>query len=248
MDDRAAVIEFEIRVPVDANGLCANVRDCLTRGLPELRHKPQRHERLTVVANGPTARHAPLNGPSLAINNALSLFTAQGLAPTYWIGCDPQPLLADFLADAPPETTYLVASKCHPSVFDALTGRKVIVWHIDDVATWGLLEHRDAVLSSVSVTICAFEVMSRLGFRKFDVWGWDGCFIDGEANAVAQWINPERRKVIVGGQTFESTPMWALEAQDAVNKLAGIRENIAIHGGGMVGAIFDALLPIRKAA
>ena len=235
------LIEFDIRVPVADEGLVSNVRHALSLGLPEVTFVPG-SEVLTVIANGPTARHAPLDGSTLAVNGALGLFTERDLAPTYWAACDPQEVVAEFVRDAPPETTYLVASKCHPSVFEALKGRKVMLWHVDDHATWSLVRDRDPVMSGVSVTICAFELMRRLGFDRFETWGWDGCLTDGQTHAVPQCAGGLARTVEVGERRFESTTTWALEAQDAWDKLRDLP--IAINGGGMIGEIFD----FRRAA
>ena len=233
-----SLVEFEIKTPVADDGLVANVRHSLSLGLPELCRLPPSTRQLSVIANGPTAWGAEFGGnPTLAVNGALRLFTDRNAAPNYWIGCDPQAHLADFLKRAPQSTTYLVASKCHPSVFEALKGRRVILWHVDDLATWDLVQDRDAISTAVSVTICAFEVMERLGFSRFETWGWDGCYIDGRDHA-----SPQAHRAIdiendVGGKVFQTTTTWALEAQDAWNKLRGA--NIDIRGGGMIGAIFD---------
>lgn len=234
-----ASIRFDIRTPVADDGLVSNVTACLARGLPELARLPPSGQALVVIANGPSAWGAEFDGkPTLAVNGALRLFTDRNAAPDYWCACDPQAHLADFLKNPPKSTTYLVASKCHPSVFDALKDRNVIVWHLDDFATWDLVEDREPISSSVSVTICSFEVMERLGFRSFETWGWDASLgLNGEDHAVPQPHNGCNIEIDVGGRTFQTTTSWALEAQDGWNKLQDWP--ITIHGNGMIGAIFD---------
>src|SRR5580765_5062864 len=170
-------VEFVVSTPVSDEDLVANVRHALTLGLPELcDFEYAWNGPLTVVASGPSALKAPFDGKTLAINGALGLFTRAGRAPTYWVACDPQELVADFLDEMPESTTYLIASKCHPKVFERLRDRKVILWHVHDECTWELTKERQPVARAVSVTICAFELMARLGWRRFDTWGWDGCF------------------------------------------------------------------------
>lgn len=229
------LVEFDIRVPVDDEGLRANVRSCLARGLPEVGYSGGRADRLTIIANGPSALQAlPCEGPTLAVNGSLRLFDE---GATWWAGCDPQEHMADFLTDPPRETVYLVASKCHPAVFEALKNRTVVVWHVDDHATWDLLSERDPIRTGVSITIVAFELMSRFGFRRFTTWGWDGCYMDGKDHAVPQAIVPSNIENEVGDQVFNTTTSWALEAQDAWRKLSAA--DIDIRGGGMIGAVFD---------
>lgn len=231
---RLVEVEFDVRTPTA--DLTAHVVSALARGLPDLGSEAGEGF-LRIVANGPSGSQAPLDGPTLAVNGALRLFTERGLHPTYWAACDPQELVANFLTDPPKDTVYLVASKCHPKVFDALRERQVIVWHIDDYETWDLVKDRDPVPTACSITLTVFNVMERLGFDRFETWGWDGCRFDGRENAVQQQNSGDRKTVIVGDKQFDTSATWALEAQDAVRKLPGYR--VDVKGGGMIGAILE---------
>jgi hypothetical protein len=174
-------VAFEILVPCNGDELAANIAHALSLGLPEFDDAPLKT--LSVIANGPSATlydfDAP--GPTLALNGALKLFTDRGKAPTYWACCDPQALVADFLTDPPMSTIYLVASKCHPLVFQMLQGRDVRLWHIDDHPM--VKEGHRAVSVASSVTLCAMTLMSRFGFRHFETYGWDACFYGTEHHA-----------------------------------------------------------------
>lgn len=244
----AGAITFDIQTPLSGDVLVSHVKHALSLGLPELRQFEYAWQgELTVVANGPSARQAPVSPflKTLAINGALKLFTDKGLAPTYWIACDPQELVADFLEDAPKETTYLVASKCHPAVFEALKDRNVILFHIHDEPTNALTENLGHVSRAVSVTICCFEIMARLGWRKFDTWGWDGCVLDGQEHAVAQTNLGGHIEIEHLDHTYTTLPVWALEAQDAIDALRGFPFPITIHGSGFIGAVLGLYLPVH---
>lgn len=244
-------VVFKTRVAADDGTLAAQVLQTLSLGLSELRDfEYPWGAPLTVVANGPSAKDAPLDGKCVAINGALRLFTEKGLAPTYWIACDPQELVADFLGDDPLKSTvYLVASKCHPKVFEKLKDRTVIVWHVGDLATLDLLEDRHPVTPFHSVTTCCFEVMSRLGYRDFHVWGWDCCAMGDVENAVAQdnaianntiWLDVESK-----GRKFRTTGTWLHEAQDALSMLKGFPFRVTIHGSGFMGVYAQDYLPMK---
>lgn len=235
-------VEFSVRVPVDDPGLVANVRHALKRGLPHLLGQPatKRPERLQIVANGPSAASAPRVGQTMAINGSVRVFSRAN-PPTYWVGCDPQELLADLLDYTPDETVYVVASKCHPKVFERLCGKRVLLWHVDDFATWRLIRHFDPIRTASSVTICAFEIGERLGFNRFGIWGWDGCYLDGKDHANGQAHGGYDITNEVGEQVFQTTRTWALEAQDAVQKLRMTPRDIQIYGPGMIGAMLDYL-------
>jgi hypothetical protein len=250
-------IEFSSILPCSDDVCRANIALNVARMLPEVRER----RRLTVIAGGPSAKYVlPCDGDTLALNGALSLFTKQGLAPTYWAACDPQPLVADFLISAPPSTTYLLAAKCDPAVFDRLERHDVRLWHVRDHPSSG--KFRQA--TERSVTMSAIWMMySSFDYTDFDIWGWDGCFIDGQHHAgdgevgerehtflnyggkiVPDAEAPEGVSV-EGGRTFETTRTWAAEARGAEQffQLAEYFDiGVTIHGDGMMNAARQSIL------
>lgn len=216
-----------------------NVQSALARGLTELAPQGRQLMPLTIVASGPSASKARLASPVMALNQALTLFTTQGGAPTFWACCDAGPVVAEFLAAAPDSTTYFVASRCHPAVFDALAERKVILWHLDEPFTGDLLSRRHKVPTASSITLCAFGLGDAMGFDRFETWGWDGCYMDGASYALSQPTTGTRAVLAIpNGPRFETTGTWINEARDAKHVLSRAPYSVKIHGGGM----FDAIL------
>lgn len=225
------LINFDVRVPYPDDVLAQRVAENVARGLPEAQHEPDKPGVLNIIANGPSARlavNAVPYGPTLALNNALSLGT-----PTYWAGCDPQPIMAQFVKNAPEGVTYFVASKCHADVFDALGGRDVRLWHVGDC-------HPEGVPTACSITLTAMSLFRKMGWRRFRTWGWDGCYLNGQDHAVSQPHGGKNITVIVGDEPFQTTTTWACEAQDAVNQLSFADYEVEVMGGGMIGAILKA--------
>lgn len=253
------ITEMEGRIEFSAVTPCvqdvpSHVAHALTLGLPEA---DVGGGALHLIANGPTARDYDFGQAAvdtLAINGALKLFTDRGLAPTYWCACDPQELVAlDFLSgDLPEETIYLVASKCHPAVFEQLKHRDVRLWHADDHP----LERRQ-VPSAASATLSALMLAHRLGYRRIDTWGWDCCFSEsGEHHAGPGQLglSPDEITIQIGDPPnavyFQSTPTWVYEEKDASGILPVLKwcgTNVAIHGRSMISAIlpeFAASTPL----
>lgn len=230
------LVRFDIRTP--KADLAGQVDNCLARGLPDVPILNARPERLRIIANGPSAQHAPLDGPTLALNGALKTFTDRGRFPTFWAACDPQELVVNFLEVAPPETIYLLASKCHPEVFKRLAGRQVFTWHILEGSTLELIGHKAPVMSGVTITIVALELMTKLGFGRFETWGWDGCFMDGQGHAHEQTLPDDAITLEVGDLSFQTRPSWALEVKNAVDDFLP-RYDVRIMGGGLIGALRD---------
>lgn len=245
-------VDFAVKLPENPNFLRRNVEHALSLGLPQLTLSGQapRSDRLSIIANGPSAARAPMGtletlrdrprANILAVNGALKLFRR---APDFWAACDPQELVSDFLIEAPRETTYLVASQCHPEVFRRLRDRRVVLWHLNEEATWDLTRHLEPIAVAPTVTICAFDVSARLGFTRFDTWGWDGCFMDGRGHAAEQREAGSNITNEVGDWVFETTTSWALEARDAVERFRLEPTDLRVHGNGMIAATLDFALP-----
>lgn len=266
-------IEFAIQTPSDDAAVRSQIAHALTLGLPEV---DCAQKRLHLIANGPSARNFNFNAAAhwhhfgetalcdtMAINGALKLFTDRNCAPTYWIACDPQgptPDLttpADFLTGhLPAETTYLVASKCHPAVFDLLKDRRVKLWHVNDQP----VSFKRQVPCAVSVTLCAMMLANRLGYRNIDVWGWDACFAEDGAHHAATGelgITSDKVEIEVGDGPetlkFMSTATWACEVKDASGILPVLKwcgTDVVIHGRSMISAILPefAAAPFLEAA
>ncbi len=224
-------IVFDLITPLNEPTIRRHIRQSLARGLPEAVGEP---ETLTIVAGGPSALGAPLEGPTVALNGALAAaFTPKGVAPTYYAACDPQELVAGFLRDPPTETAYFIASKCHPAVFDALEGRDVRLWHVSDYVPGG-------IACAPSITLTALSLFAKLGWRKFEVWGWDCCYRNGKHHAGDQPHVGDDRQLTVGDRTFHTTTTWAAETQDALYVIAMLEWlgcEIVIQGDSMVEAI-----------
>lgn len=234
-------ITFDVKTPRSGAVLRWNTAQALALDLPSATPEPKA---LRIIAGGPTALEAPLHGgDTLALNGALRLYGETG--PTYWAACDPQECVADFVRSAPRNTIYLVAAQCHPSVFAALEGRDVRVWNVDCPDTRSLTP--DGVPTAVSITLVAMQLMARLGYRRFETWGWDGCYFDGKSHASEQAHNADDITVRLEGREglFETTSTWAAEAQDAVTLLATADFKVDVKGGGMFAAILDAKLKGR---
>lgn len=241
---------FDTQTPADAERIGAQVRRALARGLPDADDGPI--ETLTVIANGPSALDWPgwsggAKGPVIALNGALRLFVAHGMAPDFWAACDPQEIVARFLEVAPAATRYLVASKCHPAVFEALHDRDVRLWHVDEDGTPAGLR---TIKPSSSITGTALALMRSLGWRKFQVWGWDGCFLNGLDHAAPQPIAPIDLKVaVLGDKAFHTTPTWAHEADGAWKRLAIADYEVEVMGPGLIAEMlrYQGVTPLQPA-
>ena len=149
-----------------------------------------------IVGSGPSAATEALWGRlkqepdtiTVALNGALHLFIDRGIAPTYWACCDPQELTLDFVKGLklPRTTLYLLATKCPESLFDYLESRNLNVqrWRIDDFPIKD--PSKLHVPCAVSISLVAQSLMRFKGFHRFEHYGWDCCYVDGQHHASNQ--------------------------------------------------------------
>ena len=250
MLNESPVIEFVTETGIPDEVVRSNVRHALSLGLPTVQKGAVRPETLHMYANGPSAKGASLQWPCMALNGALGLFEEMG--PTYWAAMDAGEIVASFVSSQWSDyTSYLVASKCHPKVFEALkcrdNGLDVHLWHVADVGASELPAGTDVMPTAPSITITAMFLAHYMGYRKVIVYGWDGCYgEDGEDHAVPQ---PHNRAgdidIEYDGRTFKSSTSWACEAEDASIMMGMLSDmDITIVGDGFFA---NVLRPFTKA-
>src|SRR6185295_7420622 len=102
----------------------------------------------------------------------------RGIIPTWHVEVDPRPHKVKLIGLPQRETEYLIASACHPKVFDHLEGFNVKLWHVFDTAEEGhriLPAGEWALTGGASVGLRCFTIASFFGFSDFHVFGMDGC-------------------------------------------------------------------------
>ena len=182
-----------------------------------------------------------------------------GMAPDYWTCCDPQECVTDFVPiDAPSETTYLLATKCPDSLFQQLRTHRVRTWRLDDL---DVQPGSFAMPTAVSITLVTMNLARMMGFHRFEVYGWDCCYLDGEHHASAQ---PEPEQPIdftiehhgpdavaalyqshqaLYDRHFKVCGAWIAELNDAriqANNYRVMGYTLNVHGPGAVASLLRA--------
>lgn len=104
--------------------------------------------------------------------------------PTYCVVCDPDPVMANYLRAPDHSTKYMVSSHCNASVFDALEGYDVTMWHCWPVGN-GDQEVRDflqektpdwcAVGGGCTVGLRSITLSMMMGYTDIHFFGFDSC-------------------------------------------------------------------------
>lgn len=215
-----------------------------------------------VVAGGPSlrtrldaVRERKQDGALIfACNGAAKLLIANDIMPDVIGFLDISEVVTGFIPEEDCGALYAVCSSVHPSVLDALAGRKVMLWHADygENGNADMLKilaqypKKPVVLIGGGNTIATRAPMlgHLLGFRKVHFYGFDSSFADdGADHAYVKHDGPELETVniIYGGKTFRCAPWMALQAKEFEFYFNLMRKNgtqVFVHGDGLIPEIW----------
>jgi hypothetical protein len=223
---------------------------------------------LPLFVGGPTIKGAALivgGGPSLndmlpglrfhqgrkgiifALNGAHDWLIERGITPDFHVLLDARKDNARFVQNPCGDVTYLIATQCHPSVFEALKGQDVIQWnaclsnpdHDREVAE--KFKHKPVMMvgGGSTVGLKTINLAYLWGFRKIHLYGFDSSYKDGKNHAYRQDINDSESlmEVTVNSRTFTCAPWMANQAnefQDQLAQLDKLGVSIHVHGDGLI--------------
>ena len=186
-----------VKPEVSSADMIANMRASLARGLPQLRYIKPHGYQLAIASGGPSLAdtYENLEGHVAAVNGSLKFMLDRGLIPHFCGVMDSHQRLAEIVA-ADPRVIYIVASNCHPALFDKLSHEhcKVHLWHAtpDALGTMDgeklLFEkYKDPlrVGGGCSIGLRWISLGYVMGYRKFQLHGLDSSFRDRETHAYA---------------------------------------------------------------
>lgn len=209
--------------------------------VPRLRPK-----RITICGYGPslTETWKSISGDVLTTSGAHDFLISRGIVPDYHVECDPREYKTEFLKNPHPGVTYLINSICHPSMFEALKGYRVVMWHgvTDDDAKnqIDLAESIDPgarlLNGGTTAGVRAMPVAREMGYTDFHLHAIDCCY-----HGQKQWAGPHlghRHKSVlvqVGGRIFETSDLMLRACDDffdAMKMLSGC--SFTVHGNGLL--------------
>jgi hypothetical protein len=189
----------------------------------------------------------------VTVNNAWRFLVENGIRPDVHVMLDARPENADFVKDAPQGVRYLIASQCHPDVFDALADRDVVMWHNgygDNTFLRQALnpwwdpgpEQRPCILvpGGGTVGLRTLWLTAFSGYKTVHVYGMDSSYSDeGEHHAYPQALNDADRtlRVTLQGKTYRCAVWMARQAdefQTAWRELRRRDVHVIVHGQGLI--------------
>jgi hypothetical protein len=153
--------------------------------MPELTLAPIKHDgNIVLVASGwsmpdyidEIKAHRRAGRPIVAVKAAHDFLVENGVNPDLWINLDPRDR-TNGIQRLNDHTVYMPASRCPPSTFDYLKGRKVLLWHswAEGPEMTAIGGGKLAVGGGTTSGLRAVNIGYLLGFRNFTLYGYDSC-------------------------------------------------------------------------
>lgn len=198
----------------------------------------------SIVGSGPSLAwtYQDIVGDVIAVNGAHDFLIGKGIIPKYAMFWDAHPVTVGHARHPHKDVTYLVASRCAPSVFKALEGFNVVVFHAysnDDLEKI-LIKYRvnEPMVAGGSAGVTRADFLAGfMGYGERHWFGIDGCYEGEESHAGGGHDTGTRLKLKVYGKEFSTANWMALQAGDLKAlwpdlKWGGVK--LSIHGTGMI--------------
>ena len=244
-------LEITVQAAGTAEELCSNIRSALGRGLPELTLAPIKHDgNIVLVASGwsmpdyvdEIRAHRAKGRPIVAIKAAHDFLVEKGIEPDMWVNLDPRDR-TDGIQRLNDHTVYMPASRCPPSTFDYLKGRKILLWHSwapgPEMEAMG--PGKVAVGGGTTSGLRAINIGYLLGYRNFTLYGYDSCNrADGVKRFTGAMTGPSIDIWVGGasGKKFNCNLAMAQQANE-FQKIFDVMPdiNLEVKGPGLIAEI-----------
>lgn len=199
---------------------------------------------VSIVGSGTSLSWAykDIVGDIIACNSAHDFLVGKGIVPKYAMFWDAHPVIAKFAQKPHRDVTYLVASRCHPDLFKALAGYRVVVFHAmggEPVEQFLIETNRmePIVAGGSSGVTRATHLAGFMGYKDMHLFGADSSYGDEITHVGGSIIDQKKMNLRVCGKQFVTAPWMALQVADFKilgPHLMSMGVKLTIHGTGML--------------
>lgn len=189
-------------------------------------------------------RHMLHGGVVFALNGVHDWLLERGITPHFHVMLDARQENVQFVQRPRETVCYMIASQCHPDVFDALKGYSVWQWvkWTPTVEQLPCLQSRmplSVIGSGATVGLSTMALAHTLGFRHQRLFGFDSSYRESAHHAYPQPMNDKQNTtdIIADGRRFHCGSWMAkqaMEFQALVPHFIKDGATIKVHGTGLL--------------
>lgn len=205
---------------------------------------------ISLVGSGPSLHqhYQELTGDVLACNAAHDFLLRKGITPKFGMMFDADPVCTGFMTPNP-EVAYLLASRCHPDVFEQFKDSNVIVWHaMGDKEIEEILEQHNVMEPMINgggaAVARAMGLAIAMGYTTMHLFGIDGSHTNGQTHVIKSLVPEVTMDIWCHGKWFQTTSWMASQAEDFKILALSFRDagcKIIVHGHGLIPHIAKVL-------
>lgn len=241
----------------------------IRRQLPQVMPHAANKEIVALVCGGPSLKQtkkqlvelAWSGAKVVAVNGAYQWCIDNNIRPSAMIMLDARQFNSRFLETPVNGCHYFLASQCHPQAFDICKDRDVYIWHCCSGGEPEYAMLKDYYFGrtfpiglGTTVAIKAIQVMNILGFKSFNIFGMDSCWmldsrlLERQHHAYPQaendkdkympvWLSPDGHAELA--EKFYCAPWMMRQAVDFQNLIRGQGDKfrLNVRGDGLIAAI-----------
>lgn len=199
---------------------------------------------ISICGSGPSLRREfyKAKGDVLACNAAHDFLVRNGMKPTYGMVWDADKVVNKFITPTD-GVEYLLASRCHPEVFERFQGRNVTVWHAGgDECLPDLLDEYnkpEPIINGGSAAVVrAMFLAAAMGYLEMHIFGADSSYEGQSSHFQPSVVAEQELGVFCLGKWFKTTPWLAVQVEDFKLIAPALRD-----GGARIVVYGDGLLP-----
>jgi hypothetical protein len=214
------------------------------------------HGVAVLVGSGPSMadnldairQHLADGATIFAMNGAAAFLASRGIMPDYQVMIDPREETKQLVG---PALDHLIASQCHPSIFEAVPHARLYHLQIegidDDLPTY---PHPFALVGgAASVGNTSTVLAYVLGYRELHLYGYDSSHRDTQSHAFRQPMNVGEPNCVVmwNGKTYRTSltmKLQAEKAQDTLRLLEAEGVKVFVHGTGLLPDMWNTPIEV----
>lgn len=219
----------------------------LARNLPQFKPAPAHGRRLDVCGFAPSIKdtwHEAI-GDVLTISGSHGLMLSKGVIPKFHLEVDPRDDKTPYITPPHSDVEYLLASVCHPKMFECVEGFKCTQWHSFnnsedvDFAADNLPSGTELIVAGSTAGLFALVVGYKMGYRDIHVHGMDSSNANAEQrHAGAHFGKPQKPVEIQIGQTgpkFITSLQMVSQAREFFHICGRMPDaKFTVHGHGLL--------------
>lgn len=250
----------EMGLTISDDELKRNIRINIRRNLPQFQPHEDQDKEVIICGGGPSLEDEFKELEELyksgvkvvSTNGSHDWLMERGIRPSLHVMVDGREFNERFVRNPIPTCKYMIASQCHPKVFDNLKNSQVWIWHAQSskkevkILDEFYLKNWYPVVSGSTVVLRAMLLVRMLGFEKQHIFGFDSCILNGKHHPYPQQENEGDvyKTVKVNGVEFKCTAWQWSQYEDFLRftKNLGSNFQLQIYGNGLIATKVRAKL------